>query len=65
MTAPGPPATALSGVASTPPRPSPSHHTASDQAIDAPSATRTVGRQAMPRPSSSWMVANTALSRTG
>jgi hypothetical protein len=44
MTAPGPPLTGLAPPFSTPPRPSPNHHTASDHAIEAPSATRTVGR---------------------
>ena len=33
------------------------HHTPSDQTTEAPSADLTVGRQAMPRPSASWMVA--------
>ena len=34
----------------------------SAQATDAPSASLTVGRQAIPRPSASWMVAKTAFS---
>jgi hypothetical protein len=49
---------------STPPRPSPSHHTASDHTIDAPRASRTVGRQKRPRASASWMRANPVLKRT-
>ena len=61
-TAPGAPLTGLAGQASTPPRPSPSHQTARDQTTDPASASRTAGRQAMPRPSSSWMAAKMAFS---
>ena len=61
ITAPGAPVTGSAAWVSTPPRPSPSHQTPSDQAIDAPSATRTVRRQAMPSPSSNCTDANRAL----
>ena len=44
ITAPGPPVTGFALPLSTPPRPSPNHHTPSDHAIEAASATRTVGR---------------------
>ena len=62
---PGAPPTGLAVPASTPPRPSPSHHTLRAQATEAPSASRTVGRQAIPRASSSWIVAKAALSPAG
>ena len=45
---------------STPPRPSPNHHTSDAHPIDAARATLTVGRQAMPRPSRIWMAAKAA-----
>ena len=61
ITAPGAPVTGLAAGVSTPPRPSPSHQTASDQTIEAASATRTVRRPAMPSPSSNCTAANTAL----
>src|SRR6201981_2010303 len=64
MTGPGAPLTGLEVPARMPPKPSPSHQTASDHAIDAASASLTVGRQAMPRPRASWMVAKTAFSTT-
>ena len=64
MTGPGAPLTGLAVPARMPPKPSPSHHTASDHAIDAASASLRVGRQAMPRPRASWMVAKRAFSTT-
>ena len=64
ITAPGAPLSGLAAPLSTPPSPSPNHHTPSDQAIEAASATRTVGRNAMPRPISSWIVAKIVLSST-
>ena len=54
-------ATGLAVPVSIPPSPSPNHHTPRAQTIDAPSATLTVGRQAMPRASRSWMVAKATL----
>src|SRR5579875_1217988 len=60
MTAPGAPVTVLAPPVSTPPSPSPNHQTATDHTTDAASAGRIVGRQAIPRPISSWMVANAA-----
>jgi hypothetical protein len=57
--------TGLAAPVSTPPRPSPSHHTATDQMTDPASASRTVGRQAIPRPSTSWIVAKAAFVGTG
>ncbi len=65
MTAPGAPLTGLAVPFSTPPRPSPNHHTAAAQATEPASATRTAGRQAMPSPSASWMLANAALVAAG
>ena len=64
ITAPGAPLTGLAAPVSTIPSPSPNHHTPSDQATEAASATRTVGRQAIPMPSSSWIVANIVFSST-
>ena len=64
MTGPGAPLTGLAVPARMPPKPSPSHQTASDHAIDAASASRSVGRQAMPRPRASWTVAKMAFSTT-
>ena len=64
ITAPGAPLSGLAAPLSTPPSPSPNHHTPSDQRTEAASATRTVGRNAMPSPSSSWIVAKMALSST-
>jgi len=52
-TAPGAPLSGLAPPFSIPPSPSPNHHTPIAQAIDAPRASRTVGRNAMPRPSCS------------
>src|SRR5664280_937607 len=49
ITAPGAPSTGLAAPLRTPPSPSPTHHTATDHAMDAPSPTFTVGRQAMAR----------------
>ena len=57
ITAPGAPLSGLAFPVSTDPSPSPSHHTASDQAIEAPSAILTVGRQAIPMASSSCTAA--------
>ena len=65
MTAPGAPVTGLAVPLSTPPRPSPNHQTAADQATEPASATLTAGRQAMPRPRASWMVAKAAFVVTG
>jgi hypothetical protein len=62
MTGPGAPLTGLAVPARMPPKPSPSHHTASDQATEAASASLRVGRQAMPRPRASWVVAKMAFS---
>ena len=64
ITAPGAPLSGLAVPASTPPSPSPNHHTPSDQAIDAPRASRSVGRHAIPSPSSNWIVAKIAFSAT-
>src|SRR6266566_1585887 len=64
MTGPGAPLTGLAVPARMPPKPSPSHQTASDHATDAASASLRVGRQAMPRPRASWMVAKIAFSTT-
>ena len=64
ITAPGAPFSGLAAPVSTPPSPSPNHHTPSAHRTEAASATRTVGRNAMPSPSSSWTVAKIALSST-
>ena len=64
ITAPGAPLTGLAVPLSTPPSPSPNHHTPAAQATDAASAGRTVRRHAMPAPSSSWIVANIAFAST-
>ena len=56
--------TGLACPVSTPPRPSPSHHTPSAQPTEAASASLTAGRHAMPRARASWIVANTALAAT-
>src|SRR5580704_13628975 len=61
MTAPGAPSTGLAVPENTPPSPSPIHHTPTDQAIEAPRATFTVGRQAMPSPRPTWSRANDRL----
>jgi hypothetical protein len=53
ITAPGAPSHGLALPVSTPPRPSPSHQTAMDQATEAASANLTAGRQAIPMASSS------------
>src|ERR1022692_1354848 len=58
ITAPGAPLSGFAFPVSTAPSPSPSHHTPSDQATEAPSAILTVGRQAIPMASSSCTVAN-------
>ena len=63
-TAPGAPLTGLALLVSTIPSPSPNHHTPSAQAMEAASATRTVGRHAIPIASSSWMVAKIEFSST-
>src|SRR3954454_6246542 len=58
ITAPGAPS--FQGLAlpvSTPPRPSPSHQIATDQATEPASANLAAGRQAIPRAMISWMVA--------
>ena len=47
-----------------PPRPSPSHHTASAHAIVPAKAARAVARQSSPAASASWTVANIAFHRT-
>ena len=62
ITAPGAPLSGLAAPLSTPPRPSPNHQTPSAQAMEAASASRAVGRNAMPSPSSSWIVAKTVFS---
>ena len=64
ITAPGAPFTGSAAPLSTPPRPSPNHHTPSDHTTEAARATRTVGRHAMPSPSRIWMVAKIAFSST-
>ena len=64
ITAPGAPLTGLALLVSTIPSPSPNHHTPSAQAIEAASASRTVGRHAIPIASSSWMVAKIEFSST-
>ena len=64
ITAPGAPLTGLALLVSTIPRPSPNHHTPTAQAIEVASATRTVGRQAIPIASSTWIVAKIASSST-
>src|SRR5450759_971798 len=61
-TAPGAPLTGLAFPVSTDPSPSPSHQTPSDQAIEAPRAILTVGRQAIPRASSHCTVAKLVFS---
>ena len=58
----------MSGLASplsTPPRPSPNHHTASAQTTLPASAARTAGRHSSPAPSSSWVTANAAFQAAG
>jgi hypothetical protein len=60
ITAPGAPLAGLPAPFSTPPKPSPSHQTASAQPIEAPSANLIVGRQAMPSAIASWMTAKAA-----
>ena len=64
ITAPGAPFSGLAPPSSIPPSPSPNHHTPIAQAIDAARAIRTVGRNAMPRPSSNWIVAKIVLTST-
>ena len=64
ITAPGAPFSGLAPPFRIPPSPSPNHQTPMDQATDAASATRTVGRTAMPSPSSSWIVAKIVFSST-
>src|SRR5690242_2249469 len=61
ITAPGAPVNGLAVPVSTPPSPSPSHHTATAQAIEAASAALTVRRHSRPRARNSWMVAKSAL----
>ncbi len=56
--APGAPFSGLAAPLSTPPSPSPNHRTSSDQATEAARAGRSVGRNAMPSPVSSWIAAN-------
>jgi len=65
ITAPGAPLTGLAVPFRTPPSPSPNHQTAADHTIEAASAGRIVGRKAIPRPSSSWMVAKAAFGPAG
>ena len=60
ITAPGAPLAGPPAPFRTPPRPSPNHHTPRAHAIEAPSASLSVGRQAIPRPIASWMNAKTA-----
>src|ERR1700677_618748 len=60
MTAPGAPLTGLAVPLSTPPRPSPIHHTPNDQPMEATRAAFRVGRQAIPRPNATCQKANTA-----
>src|SRR5581483_11942098 len=60
-TAPGAPSSGLAEPVSTPPSPSPSHHTPSAHTTDAANAGFTVRRNAIPRPSSTCMVANAPL----
>ena len=64
ITAPGAPLTGLALPVSTIPSPSANHHTPTAHAIEPASASRSVGRQAIPIPSSSWTVANIAFSST-
>ena len=51
--------------ASSPPAPSPIHHTPRAQGTEAASAARTVGRHSSPAASSSWIVANSVFQMTG
>src|SRR5579875_2448903 len=60
MTAPGAPVTGVALPVSTPPRPSPSHHTDSDHTTLPASAALTVGRHSRPTAMASWMVAKAA-----
>ena len=60
ITAPGAPLAGPPAPFRTPPRPSPNHHTPRAHPIEAPSASLSVGRQAIPRPIASWMNAKTA-----
>jgi hypothetical protein len=65
ITAPGAPSHGLALPVSTPPRPSPSHQTATDQATEAASAYLAAGRQAIPMAMISWMVAKAAFVSAG
>ena len=64
ITAPGAPLSGLATPFSTPPSPSPNHQTPSAQTMEAASAGRSVGRNAMPSPISSWIVAKSVLIST-
>ena len=63
ITAPGAPLAGPPAPLRTPPRPSPNHHTPRPHAIEAPSASLRVGRQAIPSAIVSWMNAKIALVR--
>ena len=65
ITAPGAPLSGLAVPASTPPKPSPIHHTPSDHATERPSAALTLGRQAIPMAMRSWMQANAPFASVG
>ena len=65
ITAPGAPPTGLAAALRIPPRPSPSHHTATDQTTEAARAAFSAGRHAIPSASSNWMVANAVFVETG
>src|SRR6266702_4093019 len=58
MTAPGAPVTGLAVPVSTPPSPSLSHHTPSDQATDTARAALTAGRHSRPTAMASWVRAD-------
>src|SRR6266536_3781481 len=58
MTAPGAPVARLAVPVSTPPSPSATHHTDSDQRMDTARAALTVGRHSRPTAIASWMRAN-------
>src|SRR5438874_11859721 len=64
MTAPGAPVSGLAVPVSTPPSPSATHHTASDQTTDTARAALTVGRHSRPTAMTSWVRAD-AVFHTG
>src|ERR1700724_147061 len=65
MTAPGAPVTGLAVPVSTPPSPSATHHTPSDQAIDTARAGLTVGRHSRATAMASWVRANAVFQAAG